>query len=410
MMNFNPFLSKDPSIVASKNFALRKSIIKRIDQTGHCTIIDLSKELTISIPKTTELINSLVEDGLVLEQGKLDSTGGRKANVYGLNAGACHFIGVAVNRFHIDFVVMDLNKNIQMPVQQKEYLFENTPDAMNNLIGEIKKFLESIQDNQLTIIGLGISFPGRTNSKIGRPLTLSGKPLTFFNFTDEPLSEVLQKEINIPVFIENDTRTMMFAETNLVERINEKNILFVNVDYGIGIGIIIDGKTYYGKSGYGGEIGHSPFFDNDITCTCGKKGCFETEASGFALKRKFKEKLIAGNATSSLQYKNIDDIKLPDILQAINNADMLAIELLAEVGEKLGKGLAVLINIFNPDSLILGGALAETGDYLRLPVKNALNKLTTPFVNNDTNLRLSKLGVHANVMGACLIARNRIIF
>ena len=409
-INFDPFYSNESSGVASKNVALKKSIVNKIDQNRLCTITELSKELTISIPKTTDLINDLVETGLLVEQGKLDSTGGRKASAFGLNADACHFIGVAIGRFHIEFGVMDLNKGMKMPVEQKEYQFENTPDTISNLVKEIKNFLEKIKEENLRIVGLGISFPGRTNTKMGKPLTLTGRPLTFFNFLDESLSDVLQKEIDIPVFIENDSRAMVLAEMNIPDSLKEKNILFINVDYGIGIGIVIDGKTYYGKSGYGGEIGHSPFFDNEIICTCGKKGCLETEASGFALKRKFTEKIKSGHTSSALQQKSIDEIKLSDIIQAVKNEDMLAIELLAEVGEKLGKGLAVLINIFNPESLILGGALAETGDYLRLPAKNALNKLSTPLVNNDTNLRLSNLGGHASVMGACLIARNRIIF
>ncbi|MEN9745362.1 MAG: hypothetical protein RL640_1200, partial [Bacteroidota bacterium] len=156
--------------------------------------------------------------------------------------------------------------------------------------------------------------------------------------------------------------------------------------------------------------GHIPLFDNEIICICGKKGCFETEASGFALKRKFKEKLKNGSSSSVLKNKKIDDINLPDIVYAAKHEDMLAIELLAEVGEKLGKGLAVLINIFNPETLIIGGALAETGDYIRLPARSVLNKFSSSLVNNDTSLRLSKLGEHAGVIGACLIARSRVIF
>jgi predicted NBD/HSP70 family sugar kinase len=203
---------------------------------------------------------------------------------------------------------------------------------------------------------------------------------------------------------------MVFAEMNADDASNEKNLVFINLDYGIGIGIIIDGKTYYGKSGYSGELGHIPLFDNEIICICGKKGCFETEASGFALKRKFKEKLKSGSSSSVLKNKKIDDITLPDIIYAAKQEDMLAIELLAEVGEKLGKGLAVLINIFNPETLIIGGLLAETGDYIRLPARSVLNKFSSAMVNNDTTMRLSKLGEHAGVIGACLIARSRVIF
>lgn len=402
-INFDLFNIKAHSGVASKNASLKKSIIKKIDRKSHCTITELSKELNISVPKTTTLITSLVEDGFIQDEGKLDSTGGRKASVFGLSPDACHFVGVAISRFHIDFGVMDFKKNINIPFKQVTYKFENTEHSLHALMDEIKKFLTSIEGEKLNIRGLGISMPGRINPK-------TGKTISYFNFIDEPLKDLLEKELNIPVFIENDSRAMVFAEMNAGDSVNEKNLVFINIDYGIGIGIIIDGKTYYGKSGYSGELGHIPLFDNEIICICGKKGCFETEASGFALKRKFKEKLKSGSSSSILKHKKIDDIQLPDIIYAAKHEDMLAIELLAEVGEKLGKGLAVLINIFNPETLIIGGVLAETGDYIRLPARSVLNKFSSALVNNDTTLRLSKLGEHAGVIGACLIARSRVVF
>jgi predicted NBD/HSP70 family sugar kinase len=174
------------------------------------------------------------------------------------------------------------------------------------------------------------------------------------------------------------------------------------------LGILLDGKLYYGKSGFSGEFGHIPFFNNEILCHCGKKGCLETEASGQALLRNFKEKIKKGYSSSAAKRKKDNaDINLLDIIAAANNEDMLSIELLAEVGEKLGKGLAVLINLYNPELLILGGTLSETGDYLRLPIKSAINKYSLSLVNSDTQLRSSKLGEKAGVVGACLIARDK---
>ncbi len=189
-----------------------------------------------------------------------------------------------------------------------------------------------------------------------------------------------------------------------------RNVLFINMDYGIGLGILIDGKLYYGKSGFGGEFGHIPIFDNEIICHCGKKGCLETEASGLALIRKFKEKIQQGSTSSVMKKKkDLNDISLLDIILAAKNEDTLCIELLSEISEKLGKGIAILINIFNPELLILGGTLSETGDYIRLPIRSAINKYSLSLVNTDTQLKLSKLGEKAGVIGACLIARNKVL-
>ena len=149
-INFDLFNAKAPAGVASKNASLKKSIIKKIDRTSLSTITELSKELNISVPKTTTLINSLVEDGFIQDEGKLDSTGGRKASVYGLSPDACHFVGVSVSRFHIDFGVMDFRKGIIKPIQQIDYKFENTEDAFKQLIDEIKQFLKSLRLSLVT--------------------------------------------------------------------------------------------------------------------------------------------------------------------------------------------------------------------------------------------------------------------
>src|SRR5690606_19548048 len=127
------------------------------------------------------------------------------------------------------------------------------------------------------------------------------------------------------------------------------------------------------------EFGHMPVYKNEIICHCGKKGCLETEASGWALVRKFREKLISGS--SSLINIDQDKIRLEDIVNAAKKDDTLAIELIAEIGEHLGRGIALLINLFNPELIIIGGKLAETGEYLQLPLKIALNKYSLSVVN-----------------------------
>ncbi len=174
---------------------------------------------------------------------------------------------------------------------------------------------------------------------------------------------------------------------------------------------MINSHLYYGKSGFAGEFGHIPLFNNEIICKCGKKGCLETEASGQALLRLFKEKVAQGSSTSIItqQKLQIDDIILDDIIKAVQYDDVLSIELIAQIGEKLGRGIALLINIFNPELVILGGSLAATGEYIRLPILSAINKYSLSLVSSDTQLKFSKLGEKAGVMGACLLVRNRLL-
>jgi glucokinase-like ROK family protein len=399
----NVFNDDNSSGVALKNKTLKKLIFNFLDQTESASITELSKELNISVPKTTSLIAELIEEGLISDYGKIDSTGGRKANLYGLIGDAGFFLGVDVKKYYINIGLLNFKKQLVSKKYRIAFKLENTAESLDQLVHIVQNFIKELPIKKEKILSLGINLSGRINHT-------KGYSYSFFHFQEEPLSKILQDQIGIKTYLENDSRAMAFGEFCSGEVNTEKNVLFVNVDYGVGLGILIDGKVYYGKSGFSGEFGHIPFFNNEIICHCGKKGCLETEASGNALIRKFKEKIKKGYTSSVLKKnKKIEEITLTDIIQAAQNEDVLTIELLAEIGENLGKGLSVLINVFNPELIILGGTLSESGDYLRLPTKSSINKYSLSLVNSDTQLKLSKLGEKAGILGACLLAKNKVL-
>ena len=401
---FTVFNDENEAGVVYKNKSLKRLIINHLDQNDQSTITEISKDLNTSVPKITSLVNDLIETGLIKDEGKFDSTGGRKASIYGLVPDACYFLGVDVKRYSVNLGLLDFKKHLVSYNEKMPFKLENTPESLQILLGLIKEFInEQTPAVKNGILGIGINLSGRINNT-------TGYSYSYFNFHEDPLSSIIQKEIGIPTFLENDSRAMAYGEFCFGEVKNARNVLFVNIDYGIGLGILIDGKLYYGKSGFSGEFGHTPLFDNEILCHCGKKGCLETEASGTSLIRKLKEKIDQGFTSTVIKKKNIAEVTLADVVIAAQNEDMLCIEMLAEIGEKIGKGVAMLINIFNPELLILGGILAETGDYLRLPIRSAVNKYSLSLVNTDTQLKISKLGEKAGVMGACLIARNKVVY
>ena len=176
------------------------------------------------------------------------------------------------------------------------------------------------------------------------------------------------------------------------------------------IGIIVDGKIYYGRSGFAGEFGHTPFFENEIICDCGKKGCLETEVSGIAIENKMIAQIQKGRNTILMdKYNRTGKIHITDIIHAARNDDNLSIELIEEAGEKIGKSIAFLINIFNPEQVIIGGYLAGAGDYLMLPLSSAVNKFSLRLVYNDTLFRTTKLDDNIGALGAAMLIRNKII-
>ena len=389
--------------VLLKNIQLKKNILNHFATQGDSTLADLSKELNTSVPKVNEIVSELIAENLVKDYGKIDISLGRKPNLYGLVPDSAFFIGVEVKKDRINMGLMDFKKNLVASSMHIPYDLDNSNESLQALCEAIEEFILGSNIPKEAIWGLGLNLTGRINYK-------TGYSYNFFNFLDIPLSKYVKQTLNIPTFIENDSRAMAYGEFTNGAVDEEKDVLFINLDLGIGMGIMANGELYYGKSGFAGEFGHIPLFQNEIICHCGKKGCLETEASGEALVRLFKERLILGETSIvSQQYDGIDDLQMQDILDAANNDDTLAIELVAQIGEKIGKGLASLVNLFNPELIVLGGPMANTGDYIILPLKNALNTYSISLVNKDTSLKTSVLGDKAGIIGACMLIRDRLL-
>ena len=246
----------------------------------------------------------------------------------------------------------------------------------------------------------------------GRVNPAKGTSATLFNFEgseSESLAETLSQRFNMPVYIENDTKAMTYGEYVTSIKQPDITMCYVNFSWGIGLGLVINGKIYYGKDGYSGEIGHVHAFDNNVLCHCGKKGCLETEISGSAIARHLKERVLNGE-TSLLApaIKAGKNITTTDIINAIEKEDSLCLELTSDVASKLGHALASLVNILNPDLIVIGGNFSQVeACYFLEPIKLAIRQYSLKLVSKDLPIISASLGVEAGVAGACLIARSR---
>lgn len=388
--------------LGSKNALLKKRIINHYIYNGSSTITDLSRELDLSVPTVTKFISEMCEDGYINDYGKLETAGGRHPSLYGLNPDSGYFIGVDIKRFAVNIGLINFKGDMVELKMNIPYRFENTPAALEELCKLVINFIKKNSIDKEKILNISFNISGRVNPE-------SGYSFSQFNFSERPLAEILSEKIGYPVCIDNDTRAMTYGEymQGLVK--GEKNIIFVNVSWGLGVGIIIDGKVYIGKSGFSGEFGHVNAFDNEIICHCGKKGCLETEASGSALHRILLERIKAGeNSILSNRTSAKDNpLTLDEIIAAVNKEDLLCIEIVEEIGQKLGKQIAGLINIFNPELVIVGGTVSLTGDYITQPIKTAIRKYSLNLVNKDSVIVTSKLKDRAGIIGACMLARSR---
>lgn len=385
-----------------KNIQIKKDIISHFMAHGNDTIAELAKELDLSVPTMTKFIGELSDQGYISEFGKIQTSGGRHPSVYGLNPDSLYFVGIDMTRHHLSMALMDFKGEIVDQVMGISYTYENTPESFDVLCNHIRKFIDRSGELKKKIYNINLNISGRVNPE-------SGYSYSSFYLSEEPISEVLTKKLNYRVGIDNDTRAMAYGEYMKGVVDGEKDVIFVNIGWGLGIGIIIGGKLYYGKSGFSGEFGHFPIFDNEILCHCGKKGCLETETSGQAIYRMVLERIAKGESTIlTEQVKDIEKLTLTDIIKATNQEDTMCIEIVEEIGSKLGKYVAGLINIFNPELVIIGGQVAEADAFLMLPLRSAIRKYSLNLVNKDSKIVTSKLKNRAGIIGACMVARSRL--
>lgn len=389
--------------IDSKNQILKLQILSLCINDGNYSIAELSKEINTSIPTTTKLVEELIEDGYIEDLGKQGTNGGRRPSVYGLCPSAGYFVGTDVRKNGISIAITDFKGQLIEYIESLPYIVESSENSFRKLSHIILDQLEKTGISKESILAYGFNLSGRVNNE-------TGYCFTYFLGEDRPIASLLEEELNTPVFVENDSRAMTYGEYICGVANDEKEMLFLNVTWGLGMGMIVNGKLSYGKSGFSGEIGHFPLLDNDQICHCGKIGCLETGASGSAAHRIFIEKLKEGRASVLAEkYQRGEEISLDDILWAVNEEDVLAIEVIEEIGSVLGRAIAGLINIFNPELVVIGGKVATAQEYLLLPIKTAIQKHSLNMINRDTTIKFSKLGEKGGPVGACMLSRSKLL-
>lgn len=384
----------------TKSAMTHKRIIAYYLNNSTSTIPELSKELNLSVPTIAKVIAEMCEDGYIVNCGKMDTGKGRSPVIYGLASDSGYFVGVDLMSNGLNLGLMNFKGELVKLDMDVPYQYRNSQEGLDELCGHVTDFIDQLDIAKERILNVGVNIPGRVNPEMGHSFSR-------FNFEERPLVDLMAERIGCRVYIDNDTRAMTYGEMSKGVVKGEKDVIFVNLSWGIGCGLILNGELYTGKSGFSGEFGHFPSFDNEVLCHCGKRGCLETEISGMALHRNLLQSVKDGRQTLLAEQimKDEASLSLDDIIDATLKEDLLCIELVEDIGQKLGRYLAGLINLLNPEMVIIGGSLARTGDSILQPVKSAVRKYSLNMVNRDSAIVLSKLQGKAGVTGACLLAR-----
>lgn len=378
------FLSQQTLVDLKK----RKSYVKILSflyESGADSISKLSENLNASVPSITALVTDLVSQGWLSEQGATKTKSGRRPIFYDLNPKKKITLVVDVNIYDTNLCLVDLHNHIS----QKEHFKISIDDPEYFLI--LQEKITAFLGNKQKPWAIGISAPGLIEDGTG--INYSHPNI---NYNDKSLGANLTENFKLPVFCLNDTRAALLGEHHFGLAKNKKNVLLVNLDWGIGLGILLNGNIVKGSKGIAGEIGHVQAYPDGELCLCGKVGCFETVASARALLSKAKSGVKEGKTTILNQIKR--DLELSDIIDAAVSGDQFCIEIIYEIGHELGKGLSTAVLMFNPESIIIDGILKNAGELIVSTIKQGIHKYClAPF--RDLEVLVSPLSEEAKIFG-----------
>ncbi|PVH26483.1 ROK family transcriptional regulator [Sphingobacterium corticibacter] len=375
------------------------SIMKALCFRRLQSVSEIASTIDRSIPSTTKILQELANDGIVNTVGLAPSTGGRRALQYQLTINDLPLIlSVAVDQYYSSVALLNFDHSYFGPVVTiKNTLID--ADAYTNLVALITNVKASAGKRK--IFAIGLTSPGFVNAAEGINASFPADN-PFHN-----IKNLLEKAFGIQTFLENDSAAIAIAEKRFGRQRASKDMLVINLNWGIGLGMIIDGKLFRGHSGFAGEFSHIPLSDKGTLCSCGKRGCLEVDASLLSAVGYAHDRLQKGEPSLlAEEYEQSGHITGECIIDAAKQGDQLALSAVDHIAYAIGKGLATLIHIINPEHIILSGRGARLGDILPGTIQTSLRKYTIERLRMQTQFSMSEIEYPQLLGGACLAIEN----
>ena len=391
------------SAVELKKFKQKKSILKSLYLGTKMAISDLSEALFISIPTLTAHIEELLTENWLIGEEVDNKKQGRRPTIYSLNPDIKHVIAIDITTHDTKIYVLNFKNEI---ILEEHSLLKLTSEAtfLPELHKLIEKTITGVVDLGKEVISIGITIPGLVNKRTGINKTYKN-----LNLENKSLSSSISDNFKLPVFILNDSKAAAYGEAKFGIGKSMSHVLSINVDWGVGLGVVFNGQIFNGASGFAGELGHIQVNPDGELCTCGKVGCLDTVTSASSLLKRIKEGLKNGQISILSEYKeNLEKINLEMVIDAAKNGDAFAIDILYNIGIELGKGLSVAVHLFNPQIIVIDGVLSKAGKLIVNPVEHAINKYCLPDFKEELLIEVTNLGDLAKIVGVNAFMANRL--
>ena len=366
---------------------------------GGISRVQLAQRMNLTRAAVTSIVNDLMECGVICESSSRLSTAGRPPISLEINPQRGFVAGVDMGATHISIVIANCAAHV---IAEKETSFniadgpETCLDRADSLLRETVR-QAGIELGDLLAIGVGV--PGPIMSEAGMVVA----PPIMPGWDRYPIRATLEKRWNCPVSLNNDAELGAVGEWAYGAARSAANLAYIKVGTGVGAGLLLDGHIYRGATGSAGEIGHLTIDPNGTLCTCGNRGCLETFASGTAIARLAREAVAKNQPTQLAQIKR-DQITAKNVADEARRGDLTAQQIIAEAGAQLGVALAGLVNLINPNMVVVGGGVAQIGDLFLEPVRREVKRRSLPGSVNTMQITTALLGRRSIGMGALVQA------
>jgi len=393
----------DVGLLHLANKKLVLGLIKNNDEISRSA---LTKKTGLTPPSITRIVDELInEDKLVKSLGVGSSSGGRPPVIVKFKNESNHIIGIDLGATYIRGCLVDLNANFISEIQVPTELEKGFTSIIEKVIKVIHK-LEKRNNGHTKIWGIGIGVAGLVNSETG---IIEASP--DFGWSNIDLRKELEQRLELPFFYDNSTRLMALGELNMGVNTNQRNFAVINVGYGIASGLVVDGNLLKGFSGYAGEFGHiSVDTDSSVQCKCGMYGCLEALASGHRIASLGKQALADDRSEwlKELCMGNESLVTAELVATAAKKGDQVSIDIYDGIAEYLCKGIGVIANLLNPETVYVGGGISLSGELLFDLLEKKKERYLLPG-NSQVKICPTTFGDQATSIGAVSLVLQKIM-